>query len=289
MSCSYRGSFNLLVLGLTIAVGCSDDPPEQKSTSVADQAPAAEPAEVFMSSSIRTQDQQTNQSLARLEPAARVSWTKVSRTESRSTAKVRVKNTSDRTIDTVRYYLVCLDEDGQFQKDSPDSGLVPHGAGGINLAKGESETFDIADMFLKDQVSAVEAFIYEIEYADGTKWPPIPSGLSGKESSDPVTIRMIGYVGSDSCSQAVLACANSSSKPLNSISWVIQYFDKNGKQLHSTSSGQGGNWSIEPGQGEVLTGGDGPPEQTGDVKVMIRRVVYADGSTWEPADKSRQL
>ena len=127
-------------------------------------------------------------------------------------------NTSDLTIDTVNYYLVRLDEDGQFDKYSPNSGLVPHGAGGINLARGESETFDIADMFLKDQVSAVEAFIYEIEYAEGTKWPPIPSGLIGKDSSDPVIIRMIGYVGSDSCSQAVLACVNLSSKPLNSIS-----------------------------------------------------------------------
>ena len=88
MSCSSRLSSTLLTLGLAILAGCSDDPPEKKLIAPPDQTTTVDPAEEFMSSSPVAQDQQTNQSLARLEPAARVSWTKVSRKGPRSTAKV---------------------------------------------------------------------------------------------------------------------------------------------------------------------------------------------------------
>ena len=173
---------------------------------------------------------------------------------------------------------------GQLQKYSPAGGTVPHGAGGINLAEGESKTFDISEMFLNDQVGAVEALITEIEYTDGTNWPPMPTGLISDEDAEPVTIRMIGYVSSDSYSKAVLACGNNSPKPLKDIEVTIEYLDADGQELHSTSTGWGGDWQIAPGQGDVLCGGDGPPKHAVDAKVNIRRVEFTDDSTWEPAD-----
>lgn len=280
MSYSHRLAFSLRILVLAIVVGCSDDPIQDNLTATSDQPTADASERLFLVAQIR----QTNKAFSRLDPAAIVSCTRVSRIGGRSTATVRVTNTDERTIDSVAFDLVRLDGDGQFQ-NSPTGGTVPHGAGGINLAEGESEMFNIHEMFLNDQVGAVEAFITEIEHTDGTKWPPVPAGLISDKSADPVTIRMIGYVSSDSYSEAVLACANISPKPLKSIGVVIEYFDTNGQELHSTSTGWGGDMQIDPGQGDVLCGGDGPPKHAVDAEVKIRRVEFTDDSTWEPADK----
>ena len=288
-------NFLLVCLLLTLVGGCRNpfefDPaednvtaPSDHSTTVPTDAPEPISTDVAKPLFLFAQDVQSNDAFNRLEPNAVVSWTEVSQNGDRSTAKVRVTNNDERTIDSVAFDLVRLDEDGQFQKYSPTGGTVPNGAGGINLVQGESKTFDIPKMFLNDQVGAVEALITEIEYTDGTSWPPMPTRLISDEGAEPVTIRMIGYVSSASYSKAVLACGNKSLKPLKDIEVTIEYLDASGQELHSTSIGWGGDWQIAPGQGDVLCGGDGPPKYAVDAKVKIRRIEFADDSTREPAD-----
>lgn len=284
MCYSHRIVFSVLILVLANMMGCAGDPPEVNLPATSDQPTAANPADASEPSFLVAQNKLTNKAFNRLEPTAITSWTRVSRIGDHATAKVRVTNRDERTINSVAFELVRLDKDGQY-RNSPGLHAVPHGAGGLTLAKGESKTFDINEMFLRDQVGAVEALITEIEYTDGTKWPPMSSGLTGHESADPVIIRMIGYVSSDSYSEAVLACVNIGPKPLKEIDVTIEYLDANGQELDSSSTGWGGDWQIAPGQGDVLCGGDRPSKHAVDAKVKIRRVKFTDDSTWEPAGK----
>ena len=281
MSYSHRLAFGMLIAALTNVVGCSDEAAEKNLVGPSDSPTPADSTDAAEPSFLVAKDPLTNQMFHRLEAPAVVSWTRVSRHGDRSTAKVRVTNLDERTIDSVAFKLVRIDEDGQFQ-DSPTGGAIPHGAGGIHLVEGESKTFDISEMFLNGQVGAVEALITEIEYTNGTNWPPMPTGLIGDEGDEPVAIRMIGYVSSPSFSQAVLACRNNSLKPLQGIEVTIKYLDADGQNLHFTSTGWGGDWQIAPGQGDVLCGGDGPPKNAVDATVKIRSIEFTDESTSAP-------
>ena len=223
--------------------------------------------------------------LHNVESPVAVTGGPISHDDDRPLAELTITNRCPRAVKHMVVQMIMLNEAGAVIRTVPytKTGFLdkPDGV----LAPEDAFNNRVSPILLDKKMTRVAGLITEVEFDDGSTWPTLPDKPKREQDTDPVMIRTVGYVVSEPYSRSFVACFNQTDKAVARISYRIQYFDADGQGLTSVRFGWGSTPQtplLKPGEGKVLSGGDGPPSEATTAQASIVKVTFTDQSSWEP-------
>lgn len=141
----------------------------------------------------------------------------------------------------------------------------------------------VDSFFMEDDTAKIDAALTEIEFTDGSMWPPAPETPAVRHGDDPVAAKMIGVIGEGPTRTPVVACYSFVEKEIVGFQYGIDYLDASGERIASANYGYFGDEALNAKGSACFAGGDAPPVGTVAVKVSMSVVRFKDETVWKPA------
>ena len=221
----------------------------------------------------------------KLVPPATPEGSKITGNGSKRKGEITIKNAAKRGIARIELAQLFLGANGAVVSNR-SSELAFHSD---PLRPGKSTTADAdgpfwADEDDSDSIVEVLGVIQIIEFEDGSSWPPVPVQAPEVDTDAPIGLAMIGVVGEPPLALPVVHCHNHGDKEVETVAYVIEVLDGDGKRLSSTNmiaSVGGEDGGLKSRTGTILAPSFTIPEGAKRAQLRCNTVVFADETVWQ--------